>query len=119
MKKRYPKINDGLMGKLTHAILARDGFKCVYCGLEGSELSHWLHLSVDHLLPKGHANRENPEFVVTACRFCNGTRNRTLFDVNGKPRKELIDQKRPVVLERRKQYEDYWNQKVRTNRGKK
>ena len=58
MKKRYPKIIDGLMGKHTQ------------------------------------------------------------FEVDGKTRRELIAQKKTVVLERRKQYEDWWNESVKVNRGK-
>ena len=49
----------------------RDGFRCQYCGLDGSRWPHWLSLSVDHLLPKEHSDRKKAEFIVTACMFCN------------------------------------------------
>jgi len=55
----------------------RDGFKCRYCGIDGTKsFDAWLTLSWDHLLPKGHPDRDNLDFIVTACNFCNTADNR-------------------------------------------
>ena len=44
--------------------------------MDGStSFSNWLALSWDHLLPKGHANRDNSEFIVCSCNFCNTADN--------------------------------------------
>jgi len=64
-------FTDSLRG-YAHRVHRRDGFICTYCGFDGTEsLSNWLHLSWDHLLPKGHTDRDDERFVTTACRFCN------------------------------------------------
>ncbi len=74
------KFTDSLRG-YAYEILKRDGFKCRYCGLEGSkDFDSWLALSWDHLLPKGHPERDNPDFIVAACNFCNGADNK-YFDM--------------------------------------
>ncbi len=53
-----PPYSDALRGyALFHR---RDDWTCVYCGLDGREsFWAWLSLSVDHLLPKGHADADN------------------------------------------------------------
>lgn len=99
----------------------RDGFRCVYCGLDGAaSFEAWLSLSQEHLLPKGHPKRDDLTYSVTACGFCNwadnwyfrhaATRGLT-FD--GKTPKELIEQRRPFVLKVRDEYRKFWEQKVR------
>ena len=104
-------FTDSLRG-YTHPIHERDGYICVYCCWDGRLWPNWLYLSRDHLLPKGHPQREQEEFVVTACRFCNEVHNRTTFEVEGKSPDEIISVKRQAVLERRAEYKDFWDQKV-------
>lgn len=41
---------DTALSGYAYAIHKRDGFRCVYCGLDGSEWPAWFFLSVDHLL---------------------------------------------------------------------
>ena len=91
----------------------RDNFVCVYCGLDGKLWPKWLYLSWDHLLPKGNPKRGEPEFIVTACTFCNGLHNRTRFNVKGKTPKELVAQKKEKVLARRSEYKEFWEANVR------
>ncbi len=98
------KYTDALRG-YAHPILKRDGFTCRYCGLNGSQWPNWLYLSRDHLLPVGHPQRDDPAFIVAACRFCNETHNRTAFPVDGKTPEELVAQKKEFVLARRADYQ--------------
>lgn len=110
------RFNDSLRG-YSFAIHKRDDFVCVYCGLDGKIWPNWLYLSRDHLLPKGNCERDNPEYMVTACVFCNELHNRTAFDVENsdrqlKTRHELVEQKKVLVLERRCQYEQFWRKNV-------
>jgi hypothetical protein len=71
-----PGFGDALRGYAFPAH-ERDSFRCRYCGLDGrASFSNWLALSWDHLLPKGSRNRDNPDFIVTACMFCNTADNR-------------------------------------------
>jgi 5-methylcytosine-specific restriction endonuclease McrA len=101
----------------------RDGFPCRYCGLDGTEsLASRLSLSSDHLLPKWHPDRNNPDYVVTACVFCNTADNR-YFDLaerrgltlDGLTPDELVAQRLPFVRATRQSYEDFWRLHVRRN----
>ena len=97
----------------------RDGFRCQYCGLDGSRWPHWLSLSVDHLLPKEHSDRKKAEFIVTACMFCNTADNQFFRKAEERGLKfddmtpeDLIEQRRPYVEETRRAYRTFWETKV-------
>jgi len=84
-----PSYTDALRG-YAFPVLKRDGFKCRYCGLDGREsFSAWLSLSWDHLLPKGHPRRDDEEFIVASCMFCNVADNQ--YFVQAKERKLRFD----------------------------
>lgn len=113
------KFTDALRG-YAFEILRRDGFRCQYCGLDGTRsFERWLSLSWDHLLPKGHPSRNDPEYIVTACMFCNTADNR-YFDLalkrglqfDGLTRDELVRQRRPYVEATRRNYFEFWEAKV-------
>ncbi len=107
------KFTDSLRGYAFRTVHRRDDFVCVYCGLDGKVWPNWLFLSWDHLLPRGHPERDNEEYIITACIFCNVCHNRTTFDVEGKTPAELIEQKKPFILQRRNEYRDFWERYVR------
>ena len=97
----------------------RDSFRCQYCGLDGSRWPHWLSLSVDHLLPQGHPSREDDDFKVTACRFCNEADNQFFRKAEERglrfdkmTPKDLIKQRRPYVQKVRRDYRVFWETKV-------
>jgi 5-methylcytosine-specific restriction endonuclease McrA len=46
------------------AILARDGFRCQYCG-------NTRHLTIDHIIPRSRGGGSSWENVVTSCAPCN------------------------------------------------
>ncbi len=48
-------------------VFARDGYRCVYCGLEQEA----DNLSVDHVQPRMRGGDGSPGNLVTACRGCN------------------------------------------------
>lgn len=114
-----PKFADALRG-YAHPALERDGFCCRYCGLDGStSFDSWLTLSWDHLLPKGHPERNNPEFIVAACNFCNTADNHyfehaaergVVFD--GLSRDQLVQQRKPYVEATRSAYLEFWKANV-------
>ena len=99
----------------------RDQFKCRYCGADGTQsFGTWLTFSCDHLLPKGHPNRDNPDYIVTACQFCNTADNRYFdyaqqrgLDFEGKTPEELIAQRLPYVQRVRDSYRNFWETYVR------
>ena len=57
-----------------HRILARDHYRCQYCGKRGTAFD----LTLDHILPKSRGGRTISENLVSACQACNGRKgNRT------------------------------------------
>jgi len=115
-----PAFSDALRG-YAFPIHKRDGFKCVYCGLDGTQsFEAWLSLSQDHLLPKGHAHRDDSEYIVTSCMFCNVADNQYFakaeergitFDC--KTRNELVEQRKLYVQKTRCGYREFWEANVR------
>lgn len=118
------KFDDALRG-YAHEVLKRDGFRCRYCGLDGSaSFSAWLSLSWDHLLPKGHPKRDNPEFIVAACMFCNTADNQYFqhaqsrqLRFDGLSREQLVEQRKPYVEATRAEYRKFWEEHVRQDRA--
>ena len=112
-------FTDSLRG-YSFAIHKRDNFKCRYCGADGTKyFDTWLTLSWNHLLPKGHPNRDNPNFIVTACNFCNTADNR-YFDLaekrgikfDGLTPDELVAKRLIYVKATRQSYREFWEQHV-------
>lgn len=46
-------------------IFARDGWRCVYCGKEGKDLT------LDHVVPRHRGGPHSWENLVSACKACN------------------------------------------------
>jgi HNH endonuclease len=114
-----PGFTDALRG-YAFPVHQRDGFKCRYCGLDGTEsFAAWLSLSWDHLVPEGHPGRDNLEYIVTACLFCNTADNR-YFDMlarrgltlAGLSPAQLVEQRLPYVEATRRAYEEFWRENV-------
>ena len=105
-------FQDSLRG-YAHNVHKRDGFKCVYCGWDGSQWPNWLFLSWDHLLPKGNRRRDDEDYIVTACIFCNVCHNRTKFPVRGKSPKQIIEIKCKAIMEKRAEYQEFWKEQVK------
>lgn len=114
-----PGFTDALRG-YAFEVHQRDHFRCRYCGLDGKHsFASWLSLSWDHLLPRGHPERDNLEYIVTACMFCNTADNR-YFDnalerglrFDGLTPEELVAQRTPYVQRTRDSYQEFWEQHV-------
>ena len=118
-----PKFGDALRG-YAHSVLQRDRFRCRYCGLDDSaSFANWLALSWDHLLPKTHPKRDDQEFIVAACNFCNTADNRYLerlvaggFDFDKCSPDELVEHRRVSVQCTRAAYYEFWETHVRSTR---
>ncbi len=107
------KFDDALRG-YARPTLERDKFVCQYCGWDGrTSFGHWTFLSVDHLVPEGHPKREDPQYKVTACRFCNELANRDKPDVEGKTPDELVKQRKRLIQPVRNKYRKFWQTEVR------
>ncbi len=117
-----PSFTDSLRG-YSSQILKRDHYICQYCGADGTKsFETWLTLTSEHLLPKWHPKRNDPDYIVTACNFCNVADNRYFdkakaegFDFDGLSATELIKRRLPFVLKTRQDYKDYWDEHVTTS----
>ena len=116
-----PSYTDALRG-YGFPVHRRDQFRCQYCGWNCSKWPDWLSLSVDHLLPKGHALRDNEDYIVTACMFCNTADNRYFSHAerrglrfDGMTPQELVEQRRPYVERVRQEYRGFWEDNVRAD----
>ncbi len=115
------RTSDDALRGYAHEVLKRDNFRCRYCGLDGSNsFSAWLSLSWDHLLPKGHPERDNPDFIVAACMFCNTADNQYFrhatsrgLRFEGLGPNELVEQRRPYVERTRATYRKFWETNVK------
>jgi len=70
-----PRARDPLPAQLRFRILARDGFRCRYCGRPGNAPGVVLH--VDHVVPVAAGGTTIEDNLLTACEECNlgkGTR---------------------------------------------
>jgi 5-methylcytosine-specific restriction endonuclease McrA len=114
-----PYQGESLRG-YAYDVHKRDGFRCVYCGLDGTEsFSNWLTLTRDHLLPKGHQKRNEQAFIVTACSFCNTADNHYLereikagHNFDEPSREKLIDRRKQTVLKVREDFKTFWKENV-------
>lgn len=111
------KFDDSLRG-YGHDIYQRDNFTCRYCGVDGrTSFEVWLTLSVDHLLPKGHPNNKNPDYMVTACNFCNAADNHYFtkygLTFDGLTPDQLVERRREKVQLVRDSYRKFWEENVK------
>jgi 5-methylcytosine-specific restriction endonuclease McrA len=63
--KNYIKNNNMAVEISRKNILARDGYKCQYCGTQSKALT------VDHVIPKFRNGLDSWENLVAACKNCN------------------------------------------------
>jgi 5-methylcytosine-specific restriction endonuclease McrA len=63
------RARDPLPAGLRFRILARDGFRCRYCGRAGNEPGVVLH--VDHVVPVVAGGTTSEGNLLTACAACN------------------------------------------------
>ena len=64
------------MAALFAQVFARDGGRCVYCGVAVRPRARGLHrapdlATLDHLIPRSQGGRTTWENVATACAPCN------------------------------------------------
>jgi len=79
-----------LRPSLRFAILARDGYRCQYCGASAPAVT----LHIDHIVPVAKGGTDDPENLITACETCNlGKRTRIV----SRPRLELSANQRHVL----------------------
>lgn len=112
--------HDDALRRYTFEVHKRDHFKCRYCGADGTRsFETWVTLTWDYLLPKGHPNRDNLDFIVTACALCHMAEEQ-YFDLAMKrglrfddmAPEELIVQRMPYVQRARRDSREFWERRV-------
>jgi hypothetical protein len=48
--------------------------------------------------------------------MCNSMHNRTKFELEGKTPTELLEQQKKLILEKRREFRDFWEENVRISR---
>lgn len=112
------EFTDSLRG-YGRKIHERDNYTCRYCGINGKHsFEVWLTLTVEHLLPKGHPERNNPKFIVTACNFCNVADNHYFtkygLSFDDMTPEQLVEQRKPYVHAVRNKYREFWEENVKS-----
>lgn len=62
--------------KLRFWVLARDGYRCRYCGRDSSQVV----LHVDHRMPKSRGGTDDPENLCASCFDCNMGKSARIFE---------------------------------------
>lgn len=92
--RRYVNVPRRGMRWSRRAVLQRDGYTCVYCGLQPGQMQCGKILSknsftVDHILPVSRGGKNTWTNTVCACPLCNQRKgNRTPHEANLKLRWE-------------------------------
>ena len=110
MKKLLDVLGlSGLAKPLTseegYKILARDRYRCQYCGLDGmASFENSLIMTVDFIHPRARKGKKDPGNLVAACRPCNLIKGRRVFA-------GLADAK-AYVLKRREELRQDWEKRM-------
>ncbi len=67
------------MGRISHSVgawrlMSRDGFRCAYCGLSPLRNEN-VELHVEHVVAVSRGGGDNAANLITACAFCNLSKN--------------------------------------------
>lgn len=68
VKAIHRKSMRAIGGSLQWRVWRRDGFRCLYCGVDGDE-NH--PLTVDHFVPVELGGQDTEDNLIAACRACN------------------------------------------------
>jgi 5-methylcytosine-specific restriction endonuclease McrA len=86
-------------------ILARDKFRCQYCGLDGTaNLENALIMTVDFIVPRALRGKREPSNLVAACRPCNLLKGRHRFS--------SFEAAKKYVLQRREEKRQEWEKNI-------
>lgn len=87
-----------LSNRLRIAVLERDGYRCVYCGLTSAEAT----LQVDHVNPRSLGGSDDATNLVAACFDCNNGKRANIIrlpdHVKPAPLPEVEPKTRPRYL---------------------
>jgi len=90
--------------KESLAILERDDYRCVYCGLDGrASFENALVMRVDFVVPRAKKGKKNPTNLVACCGPCNTIKGTKVY--------KSFDDAKEYVLARRDELRKAWEAK--------
>ena len=90
------------MASTREEIYRRDGFRCVYCGHDGTTFEGWRFLTLDHFVPLSKGGSVEAANLFTACVACNNQKWNRIFP-------DLDTAKAAMALERENEVRSYWS----------
>jgi len=88
------------MRPLDEDVFEKDGFRCVYCGFDGSSFDTWAFLQVDHFKPKSRSGTDDISNLFTSCWICNHIKLDKEFS--------SVDEASEKIKTYRAQMKEYW-----------
>src|SRR6202140_917217 len=90
--------------KESLAILERDNYRCVYCGLDGrASFENALVMRVAFVVPRAKKGKKNPTNLVACCGPCNTIKGTKMY--------KSFEDAREYVLARRTELRKAWEAK--------
>jgi len=90
-----------LTSREGHAILARDHYRCRYCGLDAeSNFENSLVMTVDFVQAQVHKGKKSADNLVAACRPCNVIKGHRKF--------ATFEDAKAYILKRRAELRTEW-----------
>jgi 5-methylcytosine-specific restriction endonuclease McrA len=90
--------------KESLAILERDDYRCVYCGLDGrASFENALVMRVDFVVPRAKKGKKSPTNLVACCGPCNTIKGTKVY--------KSFEDAREFVLARRTELRKAWEAK--------
>jgi len=90
--------------KESLAILERDDYRCVYCGLDGrASFENALVMRVDFVVPRAKKGKKSPTNLVACCGPCNTIKGTKVY--------KSFDDAKEYVLARRDELRKAWDAK--------
>ena len=101
-------------------ICKKDNYTCVYCGEKFKDsFKDWMTLTVEHVIPykqlkkEGKGQEKDEKNMRCACRICNNLNTRHVAESKKllfqERIEEVLEEKKKVILERRKVFEQFYN----------
>jgi len=85
-------------------ILERDGYRCQYCGLDGTaSFENALAMQVDFVVPRARKGKKDPRNLVACCRPCNMLKGKRVY--------ANFDEAKAHVMARRNELRKAWESK--------
>lgn len=83
-------------------IYVEEGCRCAYCGLDGTQLSAWRNLEVDHIVPRRKGGSDNRINKTVSCKACNLAK--ASFDPSERSASEPSPDTRAEFIEKARNY---------------